>query len=130
MNKKEQLWSVLQGMGYNPEYDEDGDIFMSYQMKTVYFFLQEDDEDNYISVMLPQFVKIKEGEVSSSLRICNKMTRELKLAKVYVDDMAINGVCEFFYTNEESLEYCIRMSLRTISVLRTMYNRAKKELAS
>ena len=132
MNKKEQLMSMLQGMGYTPEYDEDGDIRMVYQMKHVCFLLQEDDEENYLSVMLPQFADVEEGEVSLSLAVCNKMTRELKLAKVYVDHTfkAVTGVCEFFYANEESLEYSIRMSLRTIGVLRSLYLRTKKELTA
>lgn len=131
MNKKEQLMSMLQGMGYRPEYDEDGDIRMVYQMKHVCFLIQEDEEENYLSVMMPQFVEIEEGEESLSLAICNKMTRELKLAKVYVDHTfkAVTGVCEFFYANEEALEYCIKMSLRTIGVLRSLYIKNKKELS-
>lgn len=131
MNKKEQLMSMLQGMGYRPEYDEDGDIRIVYQMKHVCFLIQEDEEENYLSVMLPQFVDIEEGKESLSLAICNKMTRELKLAKVYVDHTfkAVTGVCEFFYANEESLEYCIKMSLRTIGVLRSLYIKNKKELS-
>lgn len=131
MNKKEQLMSMLQGMGYRPEYDEDGDIRIVYQMKHVCFLIQEGDEENYLSVMLPQFVDIEEGEESLSLAICNKMTRELKLAKVYVDHTfkAVTGVCEFFYANEEALEYCIKMSLRTIGVLRSLYIKNKKELS-
>lgn len=132
MNKKEQLMSMLQGMGFSPEYDEDGDIRMLYQMKHICFMLQEDDEENYLSVMLPQFADIEEGEESLSLAICNKMTRELKLAKVYVDHTfkAVTGVCEFFYANEEALEYSIRMSLRTIGVLRSLYLRTKQELTA
>ena len=132
MNKKEQLMSMLQGMGFSPEYDEDGDIRMVYQMKHICFMLQEDDEENYLSVMLSQFAVIEEGEESLSLAICNKMTRELKLAKVYVDHTfkAVTGVCEFFYANEEALEYSIRMSLRTIGVLRSLYLRTKQELTA
>lgn len=132
MNKKEQLMSMLQGMGFSPEYDEDGDIRMVYQMKHICFMLQEDDEENYLSVMLSQFADIEEGEESLSLAICNKMTRELKLAKVYVDHTfkAVTGVCEFFYANEEALEYSIRMSLRTIGVLRSLYLRTKQELTA
>ena len=131
MNKKEQLMSMLQGMGYSPEYDEDGDIRMLYQMKHICFLLQEDNEENYLSVMLPQFVEIEEGEEHLALAVCNKMTRELKMAKVYVDHTfkAVSGACEFFFANEEALEYSIKMSLRTIGVLRSLYLRNKKELS-
>ena len=130
MSKKEQLMSVLQNMGYSPKYDDDGDVLLIYQMKTVYFLLHEDDEDNYLSVMLPQFIDIEEGEESLALAICNKMTRELKLAKIYVDQSfkTVTGTCEFFYANDEALEYSIRRSLRMIGLLRSQYYKNKKEL--
>ena len=92
--------------------------------------MHEDDEDNYLSVMLPQFIDIEEGEESLALAICNKMTRELKLAKIYVDQSfkTVTGTCEFFYANDEALEYSIRRSLRMIGLLRSQYYKNKKEL--
>lgn len=130
MSKKENVATVLQGMGYTPQYDDDGDIHILYQMKHVFFLLSEDDEDNYISIMLPQFVDIEEGEESLALAVCNKMTRELKNAKVYVDSSfkCISGTCEFFYVNNEALEYRIKKSLRMIGLMRSQYYKYQKEL--
>lgn len=130
MSKKENLSSVLQGMGYTPQYDADGDIFILYQMKCIYFMLNEDDEDNYLSILLPQFMDIEDGEESMALAICNKMTRELKLAKVYVDATfkSISTTCEIFYANDEALEYSIQKSLRLIGLMRSQYYKNKKEL--
>ena len=56
--------------------------------------------------MLPQLHEIDEGQETLVLAVCNKMTRELKLAKVYIDQTFKNATatCEFFYVNEESLE--------------------------
>lgn len=130
MNKKENVATVLQGMGYTPQYDDDGDIHILYQMKHVFFLLSEDDEDNYISIMLPQFIDIEEGEESLALAVCNKMTRELKNAKIYVDKSfkSISGACEFFYANNEALEYSIKKSLRMIGLMRSQYYKNQKEL--
>ncbi|MCQ2294773.1 MAG: YbjN domain-containing protein [Bacteroidales bacterium] len=130
MSKKEQLMAVLQEMGYSPKCDDDGDIFMVYQMKTIYFLIQEDDEDNFLSIMFPQFMDIEEGKEGLSLAICNKMTRELKLAKVYVDQTfkTVSSMCEFFYVNEEALKFCIKRSLCTIGILRSQYLKTQKEL--
>ena len=58
MKKKENLVAVLERMGYNPKYDDDGDVLMLYQMKHVYFLLNEEEEDNYVSLMYPQFIKL------------------------------------------------------------------------
>lgn len=131
MSKKENVVSVLQGMGYTPQYDDDGDIHILYQMKNVFFLLNEDDEDNYISIMLPQFVDLEEGEESLALAVCNKMTRELKLAKIYVDKTfkSVTGTCEVFYANNEALEYSIKKSLRMIGLIRSQYFKYQKELA-
>lgn len=130
MSKKENVVSVLQGMGYTPQYDDDGDIYILYQMKHVFFLLSEDDDDNYISIMLPQFVDLEEGEESLALAVCNKMTRELKLAKIYVDNTfkSVSGTCEVFYANNEALEYSIKKSLRMIGLIRSQYYKYQKKL--
>ena len=104
-NKKEMILRVLEKMGYKPEIDNDGDIQLRYQMKTI-FVLTGDEDEQYISVMLPQFHEIADGEETLVLAVFNKMTRELKLAKVYVDQTFknVSATCEFFYSNEEALE--------------------------
>lgn len=130
MSKKENVVTILQGMGYTPQYDDDGDLHILYQMKYVFFLLNEEDEDNYISIMLPQFVDLEEGEESMALAVCNKMTRELKLAKIYVDKTfkSVSGTCEVFYANNEALEYSIKKSLRMIGCMRSLYYKYQKEL--
>lgn len=130
MSKKENLATILQGMGYTPQYDDDGDIHIVYQMKHVFFLLNEEDEDNYLAILLPQFIDIEEGDESLTLAICNKMTRELKLAKVYVDQTfkTVSATCEFYYANDEALEYSIRKSLRLISLIRSQYQQNRGEL--
>lgn len=130
MTKKGHLMTILQGMGYSPQRDEDGDIFLMYQMKHVLFMLRDEDEDNYLSVVIPQFMDIEEGEESINLAICNKMSRELKMAKTYVDRSfkTVSASCEFYYANDEALQYNIKKSLRLISLIRSQYYKAKKDL--
>lgn len=129
MSKKGNIATVLQGMGYTPQYDEDGDIHILYQMKHVFFLVNEEDEDNYISIMLPQFINIEQGEESLALAICNKMTRELKLAKIYVDKTfkSVSGTCEIFFANNDALEYSIKRALRMIGLLRSQYYMNKED---
>lgn len=52
MTKKEQIMATLEKMGYRPELDNDGDILLRYQMKSI-FVLTGDEDDSYVSVMLP-----------------------------------------------------------------------------
>jgi predicted metal-dependent phosphotriesterase family hydrolase len=130
MNKKELIFHTLEKMGYKPDIDEDGDIQIRYQMKSIFVFVG-DEEDSYVAVLLPQFHEIAEGEETLVLATCNKMTRELKLAKVFVDQTFKNvtATCEFYYANEESLEQNLRNSLQMLGVIRTVFRNNMAELA-
>ena len=131
MTKKELIMSILEkNMGYSPRIDDDGDIMIHHQMKDIYVMTSDDDEQ-YVSVMLPQFHEIEDGEEAISLAVSNKMTRELKLAKVYVDQTFKNvtATCEFFYCNEESLEQNLRMSLELLGVIRSIFRKNVDELS-
>lgn len=130
MTKKELMMSVLERIGYPPKIDDDGDIMVCYQLKTIYV-LTGDEEETYISMMLPQFYEIEEGQETVVLTVCNKMTRELKLAKVYIDQTfkSVSAACEFFYANEESLEQNIRHSLELLGVVRGIFRRDLDELS-
>ena len=122
MKKKELILATLEKMGYSPELDNDGDIRLLYQMKTIYV-MTGDEEEPYISMMLPQFHEIEDGQETMVLAVCNKLTRELKLAKVYVDQTFKNvtATCEFFYANNEALEQNLRNSLQMLGVVRTVF---------
>lgn len=122
--------ATLEKMGYRPELDNDGDILLRYQMKSI-FVLTGDEDDSYVSVMLPQFHEIEEGKETLVLAVCNKMTRELKLAKVYVDQTFknVSATCEFYYANEESLEQNLRQSLQLLGVVRTVLRKNMDELS-
>ena len=130
MNKKELILKTLEKMGYSPEVDNDGDIMLHYQMKTIYV-MTSNEEEPYISMMLPQFQEIEDGQETLVLAVCNKMTRELKLAKVYVDQTfkSVTATCEFYYANEEALEQNLRNSLQMLGVVRTVFRNDMAELS-
>ena len=131
MTKKELIMSTLEKkMGYSPEIDEDGDIKVAYQLKILYVMTSDDDEP-YISVMLPQFHEIEEGQEPVALAVCNKMTRELKLAKVYVDQTFkhVTATCEFFYSGKKSLEQNLGKAFDLLGVVRSVFRNDKDELS-
>lgn len=131
MNKKELIMSTLKGkMGCCPEIDEDGDIKFAYQLKTLYVMTADDDEP-YVSVMLPQFHEIEEGKETVALVACNKLTRELKFAKVFIDHTFKNvtATCEFYYSGRKSLEQNLSKSLDLLGVIRTAFRNEMDELS-
>ena len=129
MNKKDLVLSTLEKMGYSPEVDDDGDIMICYQLKNVYVTIGEED-DPYLCVILPQFYEIEEGEETVVLVACNKITREIKMAKVFVDQTFknVSASCEFFYVNEEALEFCLEKSLQMLGVVRSIFRNDLQEL--
>ena len=132
MTKKEQIIAILEKMGYSPNIDSDGDVAVRYELKYIYFITDDDDpHDHYASVLFPQFYEIKEGEETLVLTTCNKMAREVRLVKVYLDGSFKNvtASCEFFFTDEEALERNITESLNLIGVVRTMFRQFKADLS-
>ena len=130
MTKKELIMSILEEkMGYCPEIDEDGDIKVAYQLKTIYVMTTDDDEP-YVSVMLPQFHDIEEGKETVALAVCNKMTRELKIAKVYIDQTFehVTATCEFYYNSKNSLLQNLEKSMELLSIVRTVFRNDMDDL--
>ncbi len=122
MTKKELVMSTIEKMGYTPEVDNDGDIEFVYQMKTLYVMTGRDDEQ-FVSVLFPQFYEIDEDDGMKALVACNKATRELKMVKVYVDStiQSVSAACEFFYVNEESIKQNLEYSLQILGMVRTVF---------
>lgn len=131
MTKKEQIVNVLERMGYKPKIDKEGDIMLRYQLKTLFFLVNDDDEENFVNVILPQFAEIDDGEETLYLAACNKVTRGTRMVKVYVDQTFknITASCEFYYANDESLEFNLQKSLSILAIIRTLYRNCIKELS-
>lgn len=130
MSNKDVILQVLEEKGYKPEIDDEGDIMFCYQMKTI-FVLFGDENEHFVSVMLPQFHEIADGEETLVLAVCNKITREMKLAKVYIDQTFknVSASCEFFYSNKETLEQCLTYSLDFLGVVRSVFRKNMAELS-
>lgn len=119
MTKQEMVVSTLQGLGYKPQIDNDGDVFVRHEMKCFYV-MGTRTEENFLLVWLPEFYEIKEGEETKVLMACNKLTRDLKLAKVNTDQAFkhVSASCEFFYTDEESMKFCLERSFEILGSVR------------
>lgn len=128
MTKQEMIMEAIEGFGYKPVIDDDGDILVCYQMKSIYFMMRQ-EEEQYVVVIYPQFAEVDEGEETLTLAVCNKLTRDVKLAKVYIDQTlkSVSASCEFFYTDMESLKSNVEHSLRILGMVRSAFAKAKAE---
>ena len=123
MTKHEMVVSVLQSLGLKPQIDDDGDIFVRYQMKTFYVMGANSDDEDYLFVVFPQMYEVDEGEETKVLAACNKTTREIKLAKVYIDQTLknVSASCEFYYNGEESLKTCLDKAIEILGMVRLTF---------
>lgn len=120
---------VLDEMGFKLHEDEDGDLMFRYQMKNIYTVIG-DESEQYLVLVLPQFCELEDCEEHVALAVCNKMTRELKLAKIYVDHTFknVSASCEFYYTDENSLKTNIENGLNVLGIVRTFYRTIRNEI--
>ena len=123
MTKHEMVVSVLQSLGLKPQIDDDGDIFVRYQMKTFYVMGANSDDEDYLVVVFPQMYEVNEGEETKVLAVCNKITREIKLTKVYIDQTLknVSASCEFYYNDEESLKTCLDKAIEILGMVRSTF---------
>ena len=123
MTRHEMVVSVLQSLGFKPQIDDDGDIFVSYQMKTFYVMGSNSDDEDYLVVVFPQMYEVNEGEETKVLAVCNKITREIKLTKVYIDQTLknVSACCEFYYNGEESLKTCLDKAIEILGMVRSTF---------
>lgn len=128
MTKQEMVVSVLQSLGLKPKIDDEGDVFVRYQMKTFYVMGTNSDDEDYLVVVFPQMYEIDEGEETKVLAACNKTTREIKLAKVYIDQSLknVSASCEFYYNDEESLKVCLDKTIDILGMIRISFIKAMR----
>lgn len=123
MTKHEIVVSVLQSLELKPQIDDEGDIFVRYQMKTFYVMGANSDDEDYLVVIFPQMYEVNEGEETKVLAACNKTTRKIKLAKVYIDQTLknVSASCEFYYNGEESLKTCLDKAIEILGMVRLTF---------
>ena len=129
MTKREQVMAVIESLGYKPKVDEEGDVYFSFQLKTLIVVLG-DEEDPYVSIVLPLFAQVLEDDHDHvlALETCNTLTRELKSIKVYVEsERYISASCEFFYTDEDCLRFCLERFLPMLSIISKLFNKRFEE---
>lgn len=121
---------VVKELGYKPIIDNDGDVFFRVQLKGFYILGTRNDND-LISVHFPQFWDIEEGEDVKYLAACNKLTRELKLMKTFIDDSlkSVSASCEFYCTDMESMRNNIEHSIKILCIIRSIFRRTLNELS-
>ena len=141
---KDKILEAFRDLGFKLEEEEGMGYCFNYEGLNLLYMYNENDEEflnialpgiieveekQYISAILPQFSEVNEGEETLTLAVCNKVSREVKLAKVYIDQAlkSVTASCEFFYTDMESLKNNVEHVLNILGMVRSAYHKAKAE---
>ena len=86
---------LLKEGGYAPQRDDDDDIIVRVQGLAFLVLIAEDT--NFIRVWLPQVWALDdEQEFAKAHFIANKLNKEYKVGKIYIDDNDTHCSAEFF----------------------------------
>lgn len=133
MDQQELVQDALIHLGYRPSIDSDGDIKFRHKMRTYYVQLgkEQEDEPQFATLLLPNFAIVDENQISTTLLVCNKAVRNLKMVKVYVDEELsyVHASCEFFYHDSDALFENLECSMRILSVIPVWYRDCIQELS-
>ena len=115
---KNVCYRILQEEGYVPTYDDDGDIKFKAQGCTLYVIAPEKD-DIYLRVLLPGFWSLEnEEEFAKAHFVANKLTKDYKVGKIYLDKEDTHASCEVFIDkNDAQLK---RSLLRLVNLVLSM----------
>ena len=129
MELKQKIQDVLSKMEIKWQLDEDDKLFFRYQMKTIYVGCN--DKDHLVSLVLYKFIRVQENEILPAILTCNKMTRESKLLKVFLEQSLqfVSASFEFYYTGQKSLETNLWHSIKMLEVVNTYFKKTTEELA-
>ncbi len=123
--------SALESLGYTPQVDVDGDLWLCYQMKTFYFAEEDTEYGQFVTAVLPQFYEFDDSDAIRILAACNKLNRELRLAKFFVNNTfdGVSATCEFYYEDECALKQNLRCSIAALGMIRTTFLKVLRELS-
>lgn len=118
MAENAYVMNALRELHYVPQLDEDDEMYIWYQMKKVYFHVNEAKDPNYVNMWLDKVGDVEKGEELLYLTACNRATREMKSLKYYLDEemSEVQVNIGFYYLGPDSLRYAIGKYLALMGV--------------
>ncbi|AGX88320.1 hypothetical protein [Candidatus Symbiobacter mobilis] len=129
----EPIKSYLEEEGFRPKYDEDSDIRFKFEGKTYYIQTIDEDEE-YIILLAANIWPIENEEESiKAYQNTNEVTRNIKVAKVYVTPYNnVYATIELFLPNPETFIpifiRCLGALDKAVSEFRTAMQEENKGL--
>lgn len=107
MKTKEKVLHALTKFGLLPD-EEDGQICFFYQM-SLYLYVPDDDDENYVSIYIPCIYEVTEENESEVLLVINDCNVDVKAVKLIVANKAnVWAAYEIHVPEDADLEDVVR----------------------
>lgn len=107
------------------EDSSDGHLAFRYQMNTIHFWGKYEDE-HFFFLTLPNFDEVTEANLAQIEAKCYQITKEIKIAKMYVLGDVVLAAVETCYMSAEDFGFQMQNALRHLVAAKIMYIKQEK----
>jgi len=104
------------------EDSSDGHISFRFQMNTIHFWGNSDDE-HFIFMTLPNFAEVTEENIAQVKENCHQVNKEIKLVKLYVLNNIVLAAAEVYYLAKEDFNCQMLNALKHLVAAKVMYKK-------
>lgn len=104
------------------EDSSDGHIAFRFQMNTIHFWGNSEDE-NFFFMTLPNFTDVTEENIAQVKENCHQINKEAKLVKLYVLNDVILAAAEVYYIAEDDFKFQMLNALKLLVAAKVMYKK-------
>ena len=123
MNKNYELIKKIIENGKYKVLEDDGEhITIRYKYNDLHISPSQ-GEDNFVSVLLPNFADVTEENFAEVVMRCHKLNEQMTQVKLYTINDVLIAASEFFYKDENDLAYQFKMSLSCVIEAKVNYRK-------
>lgn len=107
------------------EDSSDGHIAFRFQMNTIHFWGNSEDE-HFFFMTLPNFTDVTEENIAQVKENCHQINKEAKLVKLYVLNDVILAAAELYFMEQEDFNFQMKIALKHLVSAKVMYGKLDK----
>lgn len=104
------------------EDSSDGHIAFRFQMNTIYFWGNSEDE-HFFFMTLPNFTDVTEENMAQVKERCHEINKNAKLVKLFVFHDVILAAAEVYYLAEDDFKFQMLNALKHLVAAKVMYKK-------
>ncbi len=105
------------------EDSSDGHIAFRFQMNTIHFWANDDDDEHFFFVTLPNFTDVTEDNIAQVKENCHKINKEAKMVKLFILGDVILMSAEVYYLAAEDFAFQMKNALNHLVAAKVMYRK-------